>query len=97
MVERRRWRVEVPIHGADQRGDRRLDATLLHINPLRFAQEVLEGSGQRRRVRAQRDDRTPLRGGPLDFLADVRRFYSLFRENETTAVASLIAPTISSA
>src|SRR5579863_1095702 len=61
---------------------RRLDSRGADIDPLRFAQEVLEGSRQRCRVDAYRYDSATFGRSPLNLLTNVGRGDRLLGENQ---------------
>jgi len=59
-------------HSVHQSGDRCIRKPGPKINPLRFAEVVLEGSRERLGISAQCNDRPTFGGRSLDLLADVR-------------------------
>ena len=77
-----RRRVEVTPNGLHQLGSRPIRSLGHDIDPLRLAQEVLEGPRQRLRVSMKRDDPPALRRSPLDLFADVRGCDGMFGENK---------------
>jgi hypothetical protein len=72
----------MPSDRVDEIRTRRLDASRSDIDPLRLAQEILEGTRERHRVSAQRNDSPALGRGPLNLLADMGRGDRLFGENQ---------------